>query len=201
MSLFISTTQQNHSVKQWLNIKIRVNCNMTDVSSYSTSTLTTHMQTHTFVRAPPHPHTCGILPSPAPPPTATMGSPVCADTNSSMGARGPQAVRGGLSSSYTRPCRGRAASSSHSWDSTVFGLLSFTWRGGGKTQGHRQRCEIRFDKCSGVTLCYPYVVSVTRLTNNKLWLKRKRGCGSFSRAHTTAAVCCPFSSNNGSRYE
>lgn len=60
--------------------------------------------------------------------------------------------------------------------------------GGKKTQGHRQRCEIRFDKCSGVTLCYPYIVSVTRLTNNKLWLKRKRGCGSFSRAHTTAAV-------------
>lgn len=151
---------------------------------------------------PPSSHTCGILPSPAPPPTATMGSPVCADTNSSIGANGPQAVRGGLSSSYTSPCRGRAASSSHSWDSTVFGLLSFTWRGDiKKTQGHRQRCEIPFDKCSSVTLCYPYIVSVTRLTNNKLWLKRKRSSGSFTRTHTTAAVCCPFSSNNGSGYE
>lgn len=55
MSLFISTTQQYHSVKQWLIIKIRVNCNVTDVSSYSTSTLTTHMQTHTFAGAPPTP--------------------------------------------------------------------------------------------------------------------------------------------------
>lgn len=91
---------------------------------------------------PPHPlHTCGILPSPAPPPTATMGSPVCAETNSSMGARGPQAVRGGRSSSYTRPCKGRAAISSHSWDSIVFGLLSFTCRvsGGGWTERKKKQ--------------------------------------------------------------
>lgn len=46
MSLFISTTQQYHSVKQWLNTKITVNYNMTDVSSYYTST-------YTFVGAPP----------------------------------------------------------------------------------------------------------------------------------------------------
>lgn len=61
--------------------------------------------------------------------------------------------------------------------------------GGGEknTQGHRQRCEMRFDNCSAVTLCRPYIVFVTHLTNNKLWLKRKQGPGSFSRAPTTAA--------------
>lgn len=56
-----------------------------------------HLLTYPNYNLPPP--TCGILPSPAPPPTATMGSPVCAETNSSMGAKGPQAVRGGLSSS------------------------------------------------------------------------------------------------------
>lgn len=47
--------------------------------------------------------TCGSRPRLDPPPTATTGSPVCADTNSSMGARGARLGGGGLSSSKTNP--------------------------------------------------------------------------------------------------
>lgn len=57
--------------------------------------------------------TCGSRPRLDPPPTATTGSPVCADTNSSMGARGARLGGGGLSSSKTNPCkvkRSRSAS-------------------------------------------------------------------------------------------
>lgn len=49
--------------------------------------------------------TCGSRPRLDPPPTATTGSPVCADTNSSMGARGARLGGGGLSSSKTNPCK------------------------------------------------------------------------------------------------
>lgn len=122
---------------------------------------------------PPHPlRTCGILPSPAPPPTATMGSPVCAETNSSMGARGPQAVRGGRSSSYTRPCKGRAAISSHSWDSTVFGLLSFTCRA--LEAEVERKVERKRPWVSSWLLLFPFLVPFTRVCacNFKLFSKK-----------------------------
>lgn len=70
--------------------------------------------------------TCGSLPRPAPPPTAMTGTPVWADTNSSIGANGARLGGGGFSSSNTRPCSGVVASNSHNCSNRLPGLLSFT---------------------------------------------------------------------------
>lgn len=57
--------------------------------------------------------TCGSRPRLDPPPTATTGSPVWADTNSSMGARGARLGGGGLSSSKTSPWKDRSQVTGH----------------------------------------------------------------------------------------
>lgn len=158
------------------------------------------MQTHTFVGAPPTP-----IPVASSPALLPLLQPRWAvlSAQTQTPAWGPEDPRLCEVASLPRTPdpAGAALPAAHTAGTAPSSGYCHSPGGGKKTQGHRQRCEIRFDKCSGVTLCYPYIVSVTRLTNNMLWLKRKRGCGSFSRAHTTAAVCCPFSSNNGSRYE
>lgn len=70
--------------------------------------------------------TCGSLPRPAPPPTAMTGTPVWAETNSSIGANGARLGGGGFSSSNTRPCSGVLPSNSHNCSNRLPGLLSFT---------------------------------------------------------------------------